>query len=216
MRKLAVALAAVCLSIGSAADALVLNLFGTITSGSTFQYVNGVGTPTDLTGQNFAIALDFTDTVFNGVTYTSANYDAQPVNDAAVLGVIDFTPVPGGVQLDAVSYDAGHFFDDVRFLNIFFAGTNIFADPNDYNSFQPQNVDFANSTLSASHDQNVFLPGPNGVDTSEFGYQFNGTLTALNATPVPEPASWALMIAGFGAIGGLRRRRVRRASLLAA
>lgn len=41
---------------------------------------------------------------------------------------------------------------------------------------------------------------------------FTATL-ALNATPagVPEPATWAMMIVGFGAIGGSLRRRVRAA-----
>ena len=28
-----------------------------------------------------------------------------------------------------------------------------------------------------------------------------------NAVPVPEPASWAMMIVGFGAVGGIMRRR---------
>ncbi len=37
-----------------------------------------------------------------------------------------------------------------------------------------------------------------------------GSWTAGTITPVPEPASWALMIAGFGLIGAVsRRRRVR-------
>jgi hypothetical protein len=35
---------------------------------------------------------------------------------------------------------------------------------------------------------------------------------AVSAAPVPEPASWALMIAGFGLVGGALRRR--RSSLL--
>lgn len=36
-------------------------------------------------------------------------------------------------------------------------------------------------------------------------------VSSTSSTPVPEPASWALMIGGFAAVGGsLRRRQVRR------
>ncbi len=33
---------------------------------------------------------------------------------------------------------------------------------------------------------------------------------AVFATPVPEPGTWAMMIAGFGFVGGAMRRRRRR------
>ena len=35
----------------------------------------------------------------------------------------------------------------------------------------------------------------------------------LQATPVPEPASWAMMVMGFGALGGAMRYRRRRSSV---
>jgi hypothetical protein len=34
----------------------------------------------------------------------------------------------------------------------------------------------------------------------------SGHLTSLSAAAVPEPASWALMISGFGLVGGAMRR----------
>jgi hypothetical protein len=43
---------------------------------------------------------------------------------------------------------------------------------------------------------------------------FAGTLAFAQA-PVPEPATWAMMIVGFGAIGGALRRARRRRPLLA-
>ncbi|WP_380874704.1 hypothetical protein ACFB49_00770 [Sphingomonas sp. DBB INV C78] len=47
-----------------------------------------------------------------------------------------------------------------------------------------------------------------GTSESLGGYVDNITLTA-----VPEPASWAMMIAGFGMVGGAMRRRTVRASV---
>lgn len=48
------------------------------------------------------------------------------------------------------------------------------------------------------------LPPP---DYTPWIYQFTGGITAL--APVPEAASWAMMVVGFGAVGSaLRRRRL--------
>ena len=47
----------------------------------------------------------------------------------------------------------------------------------------------------------MFLPDPNAAP---WIYVFTGHIDTL--TPVPEPASWAMMVAGFGAIGGMLRR----------
>jgi hypothetical protein len=36
----------------------------------------------------------------------------------------------------------------------------------------------------------------------------NFRVTTADAAAVPEPASWAMMISGFGLVGGAMRRRV--------
>jgi hypothetical protein len=47
----------------------------------------------------------------------------------------------------------------------------------------------------------------NGTDTLQNGGSFAGTVTILTAA-VPEPATWAMMLLGFGAIGlSMRKRR---------
>ena len=38
-----------------------------------------------------------------------------------------------------------------------------------------------------------------------------GTVESIVAAPVPEPGTWVSMIAGFGLVGGLARRRRGRA-----
>ncbi len=51
-------------------------------------------------------------------------------------------------------------------------------------------------------------------------YDYNLSVTGLTATPVggggvPEPATWAMMIIGFGLVGGAMRRRATRVSYAA-
>ena len=55
-------------------------------------------------------------------------------------------------------------------------------------------------TLGDAVSQTVATPGGDGND-----YSGNFRVSALTA--VPEPATWALMILGFGAVGGAMRRR---------
>ncbi len=54
---------------------------------------------------------------------------------------------------------------------------------------------------SATYLENV---GPNGFDWSDTGFTL---ATFAPTSAVPEPATWAMMIAGFGVVGGAVRRR---------
>ena len=66
----------------------------------------------------------------------------------------------------------------------------------------PTFVDFA-TVIGGTVSYHYVICGPN-CD----GGDFSGSLTALQA--VPEPATWAMMVLGFGAMGAaLRRRRAR-------
>lgn len=70
-----------------------------------------------------------------------------------------------------------------------------------------------------------FMPAEPGghIDASstDFNYEFilygldrqvRYSITSIRPGAVPEPATWALMIAGFGGIGGMMRRRKSRGS----
>ena len=71
----------------------------------------------------------------------------------------------------------------------------------------------ASNSLGFTAGSNSIGTDPNGILFGQFAFvmpQFqNGRLTyVLDPTSVPEPDSWALMIAGFGLVGAsLRRRR---------
>ena len=88
-------------------------------------------------------------------------------------------------------------------------------------------IDFSSATLDGS----AFAFGPNGFAESGFLSLTNlaagahtitvigsavggGTYTGtLNVAPVPEPATWAMMIAGIGVVGFAMRRRADRVAV---
>lgn len=53
--------------------------------------------------------------------------------------------------------------------------------------------------------------GPDGYDVGIDNIEF--TVSALSSSAVPEPATWAMMIAGFGMAGAAIRRRERRLAI---
>jgi hypothetical protein len=72
-------------------------------------------------------------------------------------------------------------------------------------------VDFTANTVSGFNflTGNQNLAGPFGASTLQLGQNCCDVSTALvlASGAVPEPATWAFMILGFGAIGGALRRR---------
>lgn len=58
-------------------------------------------------------------------------------------------------------------------------------------------------------DGNPFAFHTNQVASSGVGYAGRFTITGLALTAVPEPATWAVMIGGFGLVGARLRRRLR-------
>ncbi len=57
--------------------------------------------------------------------------------------------------------------------------------------------------LYAGSGSNNFIVGADII----FATRFGGTLTQVITTSVPEAATWALMIGGFGGVGAAMRRR---------
>ncbi|WP_380877801.1 hypothetical protein ACFB49_14300 [Sphingomonas sp. DBB INV C78] len=70
-----------------------------------------------------------------------------------------------------------------------------------------RSFDFGSGNLFLDTDKNAGLTNSR---FSAYPYEWNqGLVTGFNenVAPVPEPATWAMMIAGFGLVGGTMRRR---------
>ncbi|WP_293905584.1 PEPxxWA-CTERM sorting domain-containing protein [Phenylobacterium sp.] len=80
-------------------------------------------------------------------------------------------------------------FNSGRFFGVGFAGANALGEAIFTAGASPQRFDFVGGDIRA--------PGPS----------FGGHFDYSNTPGVPEPASWALLILGFGLIGAAMRRR---------
>jgi hypothetical protein len=175
--------------------------------------------------------LDYTAT--NGGAPSEANLTVKTTDVLNAVGGYDITSITGNVDGDAVtglidnpaqpftsySADGMFIFDNVYYANqttllsnpgIFFMG----ASGHEYNLFADNETTYE-----------LYQAVPAGW----YSENSVGTLSAtkLNLSPlggnldsgfgaVPEPATWALMIAGFGGIGALMRRKRARRALAAA
>jgi len=139
----------------------------------------------------------------NPVTFTFSDpnassfvLDSNPVSTPS--SIFSFTvPVANGMQ-NGAPFDFG----TVRFFSSF-SGGGVFSEFGSPGGFGPQ-------LFSGTTALPVFSPGTYSF-TDLFGRPNGSTLTISAATvqgAVPEPATWAMMIFGFGAIGiALRRTR---------
>jgi len=67
-------------------------------------------------------------------------------------------------------------------------------------------ADTLSLTYGASPGGNYYL-SVMGITSGSSGGIYNGAISVAAPAPVPEPETWAMMIAGLGAVGFLARRR---------
>lgn len=113
-----------------------------------------------------------------------------------------------GIGFDVTPANAGQFFEVV------FTGTDFtdFGVTDVYLSSSASLADAYDKATITQKGQLVELSGASGVSPFYILYQFssvsNGSFTGdLTITPVPLPATLALMLAGLGGLGVMRRRK---------
>ncbi len=180
MKRYALLAVILAASVSTPALAGVTIFSGNTTGGPTYNRAISGTPPTSFSGVGTAVRY-----AVNPFTVTlSGNYaflNASNYDD--YLGIHQTAFNPGNALQNAVAYS-----DDFNGLNAGFtalalsAGVQYFAVSSGFS-----NSDFGAFTLT--------IRGPGDI------------LGAGNAG-VPEPAAWAMMIAGFGLVGGAMRRRV--------
>jgi hypothetical protein len=124
---------------------------------------------------------------------STQSYD---VGTGKFTDTFDFTLPTGNVGSSVTSSDTKN---NLVFTGITFNGVNGMIGPT------PAGLPSAGITdqfVTAGGKQELIISGTGGAAAS-----FGGTVNFSPLATVPEPASWALMIIGFGSAGALMRRR---------
>ena len=155
---------------------------------------------------------------------------------ANAAAVLDYTPNVGGtfVNTSVVTTQGAQFEDTIQFITTAdFDGTFSFTTTGSKATSGASYLNFTTATINGTDipitvdvgTRTVVRTGklldfrlPAGLQTLIFrgnagtAARYDGNFTLLAA--VPEPATWAMMIAGFGMVGvGMRRRKVAKASV---
>ena len=186
----------------SAAD-LIVTYTGTVANGIDADNMFGFGAGTDLTAKQFTLTFDY-DT--SDLEHVNPGYYDQYIGASALSSV-------------TLSLAGGTFASTIHST---YASTFRFqADPQevvnyilDDTSNSESYVDMTGTSVFASIMLDTPLNYSFGPDSTQSAhFQVNGnriTLTAAglssSVSTVPEAGSWVMMLAGFGAIGAMRRR----------
>ncbi|MBB6227542.1 hypothetical protein FHS79_001711 [Polymorphobacter multimanifer] len=159
-------------------------------------------------------------TVSTGLTYTdylehwSGNYGNLTnvvyggANATNYRSEITFTPI-SGFEVQLLSFDAACYLNRVscRTMNYTLSNSGgTLASASGLSTMHPGHVDVSvNSAWSSS--PLLLAWGPDGYDVGLDNITLAVRAIDGGTDIVPEPASWAMLIAGFGMIGGAMRRR---------
>jgi hypothetical protein len=145
----------------------------------------------------------------NGTNALLSNSDAQG-NLSPIRADFD-------TAVDFLSLQLGDFAADmdIIFLRVYDASDNLLAESTD--SLPPSLSGFKTLDVTVSGIKYAIFGGSGAVGSSVYADNFTtdptfnppgtGTGGGPGPTVVPEPAAWALMLAGFGLVGTIARRR---------
>lgn len=165
-------------------------------------------------GAGQQIVFDFNGTTAPGYSYTGGQIFANSVGGVAAAPAQDETPFLAVLGGNTATFS---FAKAIKSFSIYIGSVD------NYNNLRFQGPGFDTGTFSASvlpgdstGDQTAgatnrrffFDFGANRVKTVTLGSTSNSfELDNIAVANVPEPAAWALMIAGFGLVGAAARRR---------
>lgn len=167
---------------------------------------------------NGQIVSGFLTNVYAAPFGDTTKYLSVPVRGSSGTAVLDLTGYDFDGTVDGFSFYWGSI-DKYNALKIVSsAGTLNFA----FNGVNPNPPPADGSQMTSSNNRRVFFslaPGET-LDRLEFtsnGYAFEvDDIVFTGTSAVPEPAAWAMMIGGFGLVGGAMRRRRSTAATVAA
>lgn len=187
------AAAVMALAIASPAAAETINLAGTYASG---------GVPSFYTANfDFVLPTNFTDA---SLTITQLYADDRGVvrlngGDIFAAGLLGFLHT-GSFDFNDGNGAVPYYFEDVGVQNVVVASGFVAGS----NSLRLLINDTGNGIFG------VLANGPNGPSgTTGYNFAAHVDYRLREIDAVPEPESWALMILGFGAVGGMMRVRRR-------
>jgi hypothetical protein len=153
------------------------------TSFSYAQTING-----NVAAGTFDGDIDSSDLITN-LTNVTLSINGNAVTNLFILSYTGATFVNGGAQISL----SDHTLNDFLFIN------------SDYVAFDYSYTDYFYNIPAAGLDRMVSLS--QNIDSYAFP-SVGVTVTRLGDGAVPEPASWAMFIGGFGLVGaGMRSRR---------
>jgi hypothetical protein len=209
-------------STAAMAQVQTLSFSGTLTSGN-----NNAGGPfgaanTNLAGQSYSVVLSYNPSQFVTSNFsinscgpnagTSCSFQFSPTRTLTETLTVNGTTIvniatAGSLNLNSAGNDSVNF----SFQNS--SGLSFSGQVTDGNALFPNqsnvnNPTFSNFTNLAVTNGGFNQSGPNynlGASPTTLSANFIAASTSTSA--VPEPTTWAMMIIGFGAIGGTMRRR---------
>ena len=160
----------------------------------------------------------------SGVAHNGSPFSSENAPDGTQYAFIQSTDTQGSVSLDVTGLTSGAAYNFIfsaaqrpnytsNVLTAFFNGVNL-------GTFNPTSTAFSlfttsSFTASGSSGTLTFMGAPSTTGDNDTALD-NVRVNALAATSaVPEPATWAMMLAGFGLIGvSVRSRRKQSPSLI--
>lgn len=180
------------------------------TSGAVVNDLTTLYANAGFTAAQLAEADAITDAALAGYDLFIGVLPTSDYNAAEAAALAGFLASGGNVLLAGDnSFFAAHNARINALLAQLGSGMSIINDAIDPNTFQSANLLAANAYTTGTAGVQYGATSRVGGGTALYGTQFTNTaFVAFEASvpAVPEPATWALMIVGFGAIGAAMRR----------